>query len=72
MKSDHKYTTISVPIQLNEKLKQKIEGTGFNSVSSYVTYILRQLISSTETGSKGFTHEDERKIQQRLKNLDYL
>ncbi len=72
MKSDNKYTTISIPVQLNGKLKRKIEGTGFHSVSSYVTYILRQLISSTDKNDKGFTKNDEAKVRQRLKNLDYL
>jgi len=72
MKSEHRYTTISIPIQLNERLKKKIEGTGFHSVSGYVTYILRQLISSSHENTKGFTNEDEKKVRQRLKNLDYL
>ena len=41
-------TTVSIPAQLAEKLKKRIEGTGFTSLSSYVTYILRQVVSSIE------------------------
>jgi Arc/MetJ-type ribon-helix-helix transcriptional regulator len=72
MKDKQRYTTISIPVQLNEKLKKKIEGTGFHSVSSYVIYVLRQLVSSMESDKKGFTKEDEKKVRDRLKGLGYL
>ena len=44
-KNHNKYTTISIPVQLNEKLKDLIKDTGFNSASSFVTYVLRQIVS---------------------------
>ena len=71
---DKKYTTISIPTPLGDKIKKQIEGTGFNSLSSYVTYILRQVVSSIENDerSKGFTKEDEEKIKERLRNLGYI
>jgi Arc/MetJ-type ribon-helix-helix transcriptional regulator len=71
---DKKYTTISIPTPLAKKIKKQIEGTGFNSLSSYVTYVLRQIASSTESseGSKGFSKEDEEKIKERLRNLGYI
>lgn len=69
-----KYTTISIPTPLAEKVKKQIEGTGFNSLSSYVTYMLRQIVSSTEKEERksGFTKEDEEKIKERLRNLGYI
>ena len=42
------YSTISIPKPLFEKIKKRCEGTGFTSTSSYVTYVLRQLISNIE------------------------
>ncbi|MFW9829034.1 MAG: CopG family transcriptional regulator, partial [Candidatus Thorarchaeota archaeon] len=47
---EHKveYTTVSIPKVLAEKIKERMKGTGFSSVSSYVTYILRQVLSSIE------------------------
>ena len=71
---EKKYTTISIPTPLAEKIKKQIEGTGFNSLSSYVTYILRQIASSSEKREydKGFTKEDEEKIKERLRNLGYI
>jgi Arc/MetJ-type ribon-helix-helix transcriptional regulator len=71
---DKKYTTVSIPTPLANKIKKQIEDTGFNSLSSYVTFVLRQILSSTEhqERDKGFTKEEEEKIKERLRNLGYL
>lgn len=65
-----KFTSVSIPVTLFEKMKKQIEGTGFNSVSSYVGYILREVIA--EKGEAPFTDEDEEKVRRKLKNLGYL
>lgn len=65
-----KFTTVSIPIPLFEKIKEQIEDTGFTSVSSYVGYILRELI--TEEGEAPFTEEGEEKIRKKLRALGYL
>ena len=70
-------TTISIPKTLAEKIKKRMEGTGFRSVSSYVTYILRQLISGMEIdGQKkekeAFSKQDEETVKERLRGLGYL
>jgi len=41
-------TTVSIPKPLAEKIRNRCRGTGFNSISSYVTYVLRQIISSDQ------------------------
>ncbi len=72
-KEDKKYTTISIPTPLANKIKQRIEGTGFNSLSSYVTYVLREVISGADQEPEdAFTKEDEEKVKERLRALGYL
>ncbi len=69
------YTTVSIPKPLAEKVKERMKGTGFSSVSSYVTYILRQVLSSIEEEEKtkqAFTKEEEETVKQRLRDLGYL
>ena len=63
----NKYTTISIPAPLAAKIKKRIEGTGFNSLSSYV-------ISGIEEGKEeeAFSKEDEEKVKERLRALGYL
>jgi Arc/MetJ-type ribon-helix-helix transcriptional regulator len=72
-KDDKKYTTISIPTPLAEKIKKRIKGTGFTSLSSYVTYVLREVISGSEEESdEAFSKEDEEKVKDRLRALGYL
>ena len=74
MTEDKKYTTISIPTPLAEKIKKRIEGTGFHSLSSYVTYVLREVISNMDEDAEeeAFTKEDEEKVKDRLRALGYL
>jgi len=72
--ADKNYTTVSIPKPLAKKIKKRMEGTGFNSMSSYVTYVLRQVISSMEEEeqTEEFSEEDEEKVKERLRALGYL
>ena len=68
-------TTVSIPKPLFDKVKQRIKGTGFNSVSSYITYLLRQVISRLEMEKESkdvFNQKDEEEIRKRLNALGYL
>lgn len=74
---EHKveYTTVSIPKPLAEKIKDRMKGTGFSSVSSYVIYVLRQVLSSIESekrSKQAFTREEEEKVKQRLRDLGYI
>jgi len=73
-KPERKYTTVSIPVQLYEKIKERIEGTGFTSVSDYVTYVLREVLASLEEEEKEevFSKEEEEKVKERLRALGYL
>lgn len=71
--SDTKFTTITIPKQLASKIKELIKDTGFGSASSFVTYILRQIVSETSRNkNEPFDKEDEEKIKARLKSLGYM
>ena len=74
---EHKveYTTVSIPKPLANKVKKRMKGTGFSSVSSYVTYVLRQVLSSIEQDKRvkqAFTKEEEDRVKQRLRDLGYI
>ena len=72
-KKKGKFTTVSIPRPLFNKLKKQIEGTGFTSVSSYVTYVLREIIAERKEEEKeAFTKEDEEVVKRRLRALGYI
>jgi Arc/MetJ-type ribon-helix-helix transcriptional regulator len=67
-----KFTTVSIPTPLFKKIEERIAGTGFTSVSSYVTYVLREVIAEQEEPGEPFTKEDEERVKERLRALGYM
>ena len=69
-----KFTTVSIPVPLFNKVQKRIEDTGFTSVSSYVAYILRELIANEDESNSDdpFSKKDEEKVKARLRALGYL
>ncbi len=62
-----KYTTITIPTKLFDKLSEKIKDTGFSSVSDYVTYILREILVEMDSPDD---KKDE--IIEKLRKLGYI
>ncbi len=69
---EKKFTTVSIPAPLFKKVEGRIKGTGFTSVSSYVTYVLREVVSEEESEVEPFSKEDEKRVKDRLRSLGYL
>ncbi len=67
------FTTVSIPTPLFKKVEERIKDTGFTSVSSYVTYVLREIVAEEEKESaEPFTKEDEERVKARLRALGYI
>ena len=68
-----KSRTIEIPESLFERVRVRIQGTSFQSVSDYVGNVLREKLASEEKeDSTRYTREEEEKIKERLKALGYL
>jgi len=70
-----KYTTVSIPITLYRRIKEMIKDTGFTSVSQFVIYVLREVVSSMEeekTKGESLTEDEKRQIIEKLKKLGYI
>ena len=63
---------ISIPASLYKQIEEKIKETDMDSVSSYVTKILKEALSKQEGTSESLSKEDEEKVKERLKALGYL
>jgi metal-responsive CopG/Arc/MetJ family transcriptional regulator len=73
MKTEKDKVTIKIPRPIYENLGKIIEGSGFNSVTEFIVYILRDLISSRPVKKEPSLTGDEIKIvKKRLKSLGYL
>ena len=73
MKSGRDKVTIKIPRPLYESLSKIVEGSGFNSVTEFIVYILRDLISSKSADKEPSLSKEEIEIvKKRLKSLGYL
>lgn len=43
-----KYTTISIPKELYNRVETMIQGTGFRSPTEYIVYLVRQAVAAIE------------------------
>jgi len=78
-KSGDTKVTIKIPRHLYNRISEIVEGSGFNSVTEFVVYVLRDLVSTDverevtgKPGDKGLSHEEIQAIRKRLKSLGYL
>jgi len=66
-----KFTTVSIPTPLFKKVEERIKDTGFTSVSSYVAYVLREIMAEEED-EEPFSEEDKERVKERLRALGYI
>jgi Arc/MetJ-type ribon-helix-helix transcriptional regulator len=65
--------TIKIPRKLYDHLRNIIEDSGFNSVTDFIVYVMRDIASAGRTeGEDRFTREEIEQIRRRLRNLGYL
>ena len=50
--------TIKIPKPLYENLRKIIDESGFNSVTDFVLYVLRDLVSAMSAEKESLTHEE--------------
>ena len=66
--------TIKIPRPLYRKLQTLIEESSFSSVTDFIVYVLRDIISEKgiPADKDELTPEETKAIKQRLRNLGYL
>jgi len=71
--------TIKIPRNLYNRISEIVKGSGFNSVTDFIVYVLRDLVStdverkaSEKPEQIGLSMEEIQAIRKRLKSLGYL
>ena len=68
-----KKTAIEIPEPLYKHIEGLIQGSGFNSVTDFVVFVLRDVVyDNREMESSDLTPYEERRIRDKLKLLGYL
>jgi len=72
-RNSHSKVTLKIPRPLYDKITKVIEGSGYNSVTDFVVYVMRDMVASSEISH---THPDEttqiHSVKQRLRALGYI
>jgi Arc/MetJ-type ribon-helix-helix transcriptional regulator len=71
--------TVKIPRPLYRKIQQVVDGSGFNSPTDFIVYVLRDLMGEAEelrqeTRAVDPTYSEEEidEVKRKLKNLGYL
>lgn len=64
--------TVKIPRPLYRKVQQVVEGSGFNSPTDFIVFVLRDLMGETEEQPHELNQGELDDIKRKLKNLGYL
>ncbi|MEX1025295.1 MAG: CopG family transcriptional regulator [Planctomycetota bacterium] len=65
--------TVKIPRPLYRKIQQVVDGSGFNSPTDFIVYVLRDLMGEAERQAPEELSTDELDdVKRKLKNLGYL
>ncbi len=65
--------TVKIPRPLYRKIQAVVEGSGFNSPTDFIVYVLRDLMGEHEEAQQSeLTPEELDEVKRKLKNLGYL
>jgi len=65
--------TIKIPRPLYRKVEQVVEGSGFNSPTDFIVYVLRDLMGEAETRASAELGKAEiAALKKKLEKLGYL
>jgi Arc/MetJ-type ribon-helix-helix transcriptional regulator len=65
--------TVKIPRPLYRKIQQVVDGSGFNSPTDFIVYVLRDLMGEADEKSEpDFSQEELDDVKRKLKNLGYL
>jgi len=65
--------TVKIPRPLYRKIQQVVDGSGFNSPTDFIVYVLRDLMGEAEAATEPeFSQDELDDVKRKLKNLGYL
>jgi len=68
-----KKTTIKIPRKLYNNVSTMIKNTGFSSVTDFIVFVMRNIVSSCDFDKNGnLTDKEIKLIRKRLKTLGYI
>ena len=63
---------VEIPLSLYKAIEERVKGGDFLSVSDFVTYAARKVLSELTEHQEPLSEEEKESIKERLKDLGYL
>ena len=66
--------TVKIPRPLYRKIQHVVDGSGFNSPTDFIVYVLRDVMGEAEVdhGKTEFSKDEIEDLKRKLKKLGYL
>ncbi|MCI4348710.1 MAG: CopG family transcriptional regulator [Thermoplasmata archaeon] len=61
---------LEIPEDTARAIEERIHGSGFTSIDTFVTFVLARLLE--KRSEQPFSEEDERRLRERLRSLGYI
>ncbi|HZY70836.1 MAG TPA: CopG family transcriptional regulator [Thermoplasmata archaeon] len=62
--------TLTISEETARRLEERIQGTAFDSLDTFVDFVLARLLESSTEGP--FSEEEERRLREQLRSLGYI
>jgi Arc/MetJ-type ribon-helix-helix transcriptional regulator len=69
MKEKDEKRALSLPVELYQRIEERVKATGFSSVDEYVIFVLDEILAEGGVSGK---EEEEEEVKKRLRALGYL
>ena len=66
--------TVKIPRPLYRKIQQVVDGSGFNSPTDFIVFVLRDVLGEANVpiADRPYTDHELEDVKRKLKNLGYL
>jgi Arc/MetJ-type ribon-helix-helix transcriptional regulator len=67
--------TVKIPRPLYRKIQQVVDGSGFNSPTDFIVFVLRDLLGEAHLPApkdEPYSEQEVEDVKRKLKNLGYL
>ena len=66
--------TVKIPRPLYRKIQQVVDGSGFNSPTDFIVFVLRDVLGEAERApvADAYSEAELEDVKRKLKNLGYL
>ena len=72
MKKEQENKAVFLPAEIYDRVRKRVEATGFASVDEYVVFVLSEVLKEEEDEELALSDEQEEEVKKRLRSLGYL